>query len=452
MQKLEQYKKNKSKPFFLWKFYFAEVFQRENPGFDVVIANPPYVRADKPEIAEQRKKVLESKKYQTLWEKWDLYVVFIERAFQILASDGVLEFIIPDAYMTSKYAKKSHDFFLEDAIINRIDFCSNLKIFDASVKNMIIEFKKNKNDKNIPRRIKHTEFFGNEHILESGTQKEWRENIFNVYATPQKQVEFKNCLKWGEICYVSYGLRPSSDERYWKGEFKKGDLISDARDEIHPKPYIEGKFIAKWIVKKIKYLEWYTERSPRKLVRPTFPELYLPEKIMMGGMTGAIVDERGLLCNHSITVSVLWKDLQKVKNRSIEMSIRKDFQIKGDLSKKRNEIEQNSNNFSLKYLISILNSKFGNYFLHTVRRSQIGFYPDDIKKLPIKKISKDRQKPFIDSVDQILNITKDDDYLDNPDKQSKVKRLEKEIEILVYRLYELTPEEIEVVENFNKEK
>ena len=51
---------------------------------------------------------------------------------------------------------------------------------------------------------------------------------------------------------------------------------------------------------------------------------------------------------------------------------------------------------------------------------------------------------------QILSITKDDDYLDNPDKQAKVKRLEKEIDLLVYKLYELTPEEIKIVEEFGK--
>ncbi len=47
---------------------------------------------------------------------------------------------------------------------------------------------------------------------------------------------------------------------------------------------------------------------------------------------------------------------------------------------------------------------------------------------------------------QILSITKDENYLDNPDKQVKVKRLEKEIDQLVYKLYELTPEEIKIVE------
>ena len=50
---------------------------------------------------------------------------------------------------------------------------------------------------------------------------------------------------------------------------------------------------------------------------------------------------------------------------------------------------------------------------------------------------------------QIPSITKDGDYLDNPDKQAKVKRLEKEIDQLVYKLYELTPEEIKIVEEFN---
>ena len=63
-----------------------------------------------------------------------------------------------------------------------------------------------------------------------------------------------------------------------------------------------------------------------------------------------------------------------------------------------------------------------------------------------------KQKPFIQLVDQILSITKDDDYLDNPDKQVKVKKLEKEIDQLVYNIYELTPEEIEIVEKFGKEK
>jgi hypothetical protein len=48
-------------------------------GFDIVIGNPPYVRADNPAIAEQREIIKNSGQYITLWEKWDLMVPFIER-------------------------------------------------------------------------------------------------------------------------------------------------------------------------------------------------------------------------------------------------------------------------------------------------------------------------------------------------------------------------------------
>ena len=52
------------------------------------------------------------------------------------------------------------------------------------------------------------------------------------------------------------------------------------------------------------------------------------------------------------------------------------------------------------------------------------------------------QQPFISLVDQILSITKDPDYLENPDKQARVSALERQIDKMVYELYGLTPEEI----------
>ncbi len=65
-------------------------------------------------------------------------------------------------------------------------------------------------------------------------------------------------------------------------------------------------------------------------------------------------------------------------------------------------------------------------------------------------IEREKQEPIIELVDAIYKITKDDDYLDNPEKQARVKELEKEIDKLVYELYGLTDAEIEVVERFNK--
>ena len=61
-------------------------------------------------------------------------------------------------------------------------------------------------------------------------------------------------------------------------------------------------------------------------------------------------------------------------------------------------------------------------------------------------------EPIITTVKRIFAITKDADYLDNPDKQAKVKILENQIDQLVYKLYDLTPEEIKIVEGFNEGK
>ena len=75
-------------------------------------------------------------------------------------------------------------------------------------------------------------------------------------------------------------------------------------------------------------------------------------------------------------------------------------------------------------------------------------YQVPLSEIPIKKISKTDQKPFVSVVDKILATTKDEDYLSNPAKQVKVKELERQIDQMVYELYGLTPEEIAVVEGF----
>ena len=68
-----------------------------------------------------------------------------------------------------------------------------------------------------------------------------------------------------------------------------------------------------------------------------------------------------------------------------------------------------------------------------------------LSEIPTKIIHESEQKPFIELVDRILSITKDKDYLRNPQKQAKVKALEQEIDQMVYKLYGLTAEEIAIV-------
>ncbi len=78
--------------------------------------------------------------YKTLHEKWDLYIPFLERGHQLLRPDGQMAFIIPDAYNAAKYAAKSHEFFLTQSRVERLDFCSEIPLFKAGVNNTILHF------------------------------------------------------------------------------------------------------------------------------------------------------------------------------------------------------------------------------------------------------------------------------------------------------------------------
>ena len=73
-----------------------------------------------------------------------------------------------------------------------------------------------------------------------------------------------------------------------------------------------------------------------------------------------------------------------------------------------------------------------------------------LSEIPIKKILGLEQKQFIEIVDKILAITKISDYLENSAKQAKVHDYEHQIDQMVYKLYNLTPEEIKIVENSSK--
>jgi len=102
----------------------------------------------------------------------------------------------------------------------------------------------------------------------------------------------------------------------------------------------------------------------------------------------------------------------------------------------------------LKYILALLNSKL--YYLWLYYRGKrkgeiLELIAKPLSEIPIKKIAKEDQQPFIDLVDKILAITKDEDYLENPVKQEMVKEYERQIDQMVYKLYDLTEEEIKII-------
>ncbi|MCD6450793.1 MAG: hypothetical protein J7L64_00275, partial [Acidobacteria bacterium] len=110
--------------------------------------------------------------------------------------------------------------------------------------------------------------------------------------------------------------------------------------------------------------------------------------------------------------------------------------------------------FRYEYILALINSTLASWFYYwfvynrAVRTMHFDSYY--MGKLPIKLISIKNQQPFINLVNKILSLTQSEDYLENPQKQAKVKEYERQIDQLVYELYGLTEEEINIVENFGK--
>ena len=434
--KLKELEEKSERPYFLWHLFFQDVF--EEGGFDIVIGNPPYVRADNPDIAQERIAILNEMRdgkplYQTLWEKWDLYVPFIELGHRILREQGVETMIVSDAYCHSKYAIKSQEWFLQNALVRRLDFLGTLQLFDAGVRNVIFHYIKADGTENQPERRLHTKTFGNVILLPTAPQKELKSRAFFPEQTVCQL--FKGITTaLADICYVSYGLRPNSDEKDAKGEFKTEDLVSETKTSIHSKPYVEGKHLSNWIPQKNLWLEWGTERAPSRFCRPTFPELYpVIEKLIAQRSPGpdpcVCYDTKGLVFTPACVGFVPWHMLANVRNNSIKKvaRYRGELPVRDDLPA-REKLEAKSRCFNVKYLLAVMNSSVARHFLCANRRSNIHLYPDDWKKLPIPDVPAERQAPIVAIVDQILTVK-----LAN--QNADITALETEVDRLVSELY-----------------
>lgn len=435
-------------------------------GFDIVMANPPYVRADaqfkhiedenerQEEITKwkaYREQLKSAKTYKTLYEKWDLYIPFLERAYQLLKQDGQIEFIISDAYNASKYSKKSHEFFLLNSHVKRIDFCSEINLFDAGVNNTILHFAKAAADPIFkPVRVRRwgkdkDEFEDNQEILAPVIQKEVGEALFryDVSTLPddERKITYKSDEKFvqlTQICYISYGLRANANDNEWQGEFRTEDCISIVKDAQHPKLFVQGKDLIKWCAKHIWYLEWGTERAPAKFSRPTFPKLHeAKEKLIAvrtpGPTPKVIYDNKGFHFDASSVGFVPWHLLNNVINRSIDKTSR---YLHQDPLGDREIREKTSQRFHIKFVLAVMNSSFAQKWLNKRRRSKMHVYPDDWKQLPIALISFEKQQFFIKFVDLILAEYDNHGYPLPPQSMEMVKKWESELDVTITKLYE----------------
>ncbi|TLD84868.1 DUF7149 domain-containing protein [Helicobacter trogontum] len=449
-KKLDSFTSGESyKNAFEWRFAFPEVLDNNGDflGFDLVIGNPPYISApsqlENTNLALQRQTINNLKKYKSLYQKWDLYIPFIELGISKLCKENaVCAMIIPYPFTNQLYAKVLRDMITTSFNLYELADLQGIKVFDSAVVTNCIIFVSKQKFKN-----KISISNANENLKIQATLEKTYDDliqdqktlVFNTTAQNRKADKHQNLNNLGDFCYISIGMVLNADEKTAKGEFKKDDLISNVKDKIHCKEYIEAKDIEKYAIKRIRYLEYNTPRSPSKLRRPTFPQLYENEKILINkiGNIKAIFDKNNIFCDQTNRICILWKDLKGVENNSISGSIKKFSRFS------RKEMEELSLSMNLKYILGILNSKYSNMLLNNIRGlGNIDINPEYLRNIPIPKIdstNKALSDEIISLVEQILDSKAKDPTTDT-------KELESHIDSLVYKLYNLDSNEIEIVE------
>ena len=114
---------------FEWRFEFPEVLDDNGDfvGFDVVIGNPPYIRQE--ELKEFKGYYKENYKLHS--GTTDIYVYFIEKGFDVLKRKGVLTYIMPNKFMQAGYGQPARKFLLEQNLLEIIDF-GDFQVFDEA--------------------------------------------------------------------------------------------------------------------------------------------------------------------------------------------------------------------------------------------------------------------------------------------------------------------------------
>lgn len=324
------------------------------------------------------------------------------------------------------YGKKFREWAAQHYNIIEIADLNGTKVFDNATVSNLIFFAKN-DEATSETRISHINErleFTTDFVQPLATLVQDEAKYVWNFSQQQRSTTLHSEMNvLGDYCYVSKGMVLNADETKAKGEFKKEDLISDVKDEIHSREYIEAKDIEKYHVKRTRFLEYNTPRCPEKLSRATFRELYEVDKIVMnclGTINGTIDDKVHYLHNHSIYCAILWKDLRTIANKSISASVKRYSTLS------REEMERLSEDVCLEYLLAILNSQYATTLLANLRGDDYHIYPEHVRNIPIPRATNEQQ-------DEIRQLVKDIIKL-KQDKQD-TSELQAQLDDIIYNLY-----------------
>jgi hypothetical protein len=433
-------------------------------GFAIVIANPPYLKHESLKEKDYYKKY-----YVTYNGMADIYTYFIERGFNILHKNGVLAYIVSNRFTHTNYGNSLRQFLSKKNLLNIINM-NGIAVFEyANVDTLILIASNSHSGEsdvlvcNVEQSIKDDEIV--KYIADNKdycTRGYFSENAWsfstNIVHRIRSKIETNNKgLSKIKNVQINRGITTGLNSVFIIGDKEKDEiLIKDPSSAQIIKPIAKGEHIKRWHLKQIHSYLIFTHTGVDINKYKGILEYLSNYKYDLGNVWEAKhakkqwYELRG--CNY-------YSEFKKEKIIYTRLSNINSFAIStgGEFCVDSAGIIVTDDN---KYYCAILNSTLILFYFKLVSviwgKDGIKWFGNSFDNIPIHEI--DYSKPIeifihnqiIIAVDNILSITKDADYLSNPAKKAKVADLEREIDELVYKLYELTPEEIAIVEGNRK--
>ena len=418
-------------------------------GFDVVIGNPPYISHDK--IPKQLKAQIKNH-YQSYQPFADVYCYFIEKALELQSKRGILSFITSNSYLRAEYGAPIRSLLLSKNMLLRMLNIEDSQVFESAIVNVaIIVSRTLTNSTNDFCLVVNSPFSGNsfaDFVKINGfnyPQSHFNSKSWNL-AEPQlielqKKLESSGKTLEEFRTKIRLGIATGSNEAFLINEDQKREFCkaNPVNAEII-KPVLRGRDISRYSYTLPGQYILLTKNGVN--VERDYPDIYKHLKSF-----GNKFKNRGAQGQHwtNLRACSFYDDFKKEKIVWIELSDLGRFALCNE------EVYLlNSAYFLLpplgidsKFLLGILNSSTIRFYLNLVAEtSGMGtsrWINNYVKEFPIPIVSHEQQTEIIEIVNQILNAKRTD-----PD--SDVSNLENEIDKLVYALYDLTPDEIAIVE------
>ncbi|EOJ0605486.1 class I SAM-dependent DNA methyltransferase [Campylobacter jejuni] len=455
---------------FEWRFEFPEILDDDGnfKGFDLIIGNPPYIRQE--ELKELKPHL--AKNYKVYKGTSDIYTYFYELGFNVLKDNGVLSYITSNKYTRAGYGEALREFLLKNVKVLEYTDLNGIKVFDsATVDTSILCFEKSKSKDNKFKYLALSNEILKTCAYDIGLYKDFAEfsqnslskesftfSDENTSALKAKIERIGTPLKEWQGLNIYRGILTGYNEAFIITTEKRNEILANCKDEA------EKERTAKLIRKMLRGrdIKRYSYEWAGLWVIGTFPSLkldieqYPALKQYLSQFLPRIEQSGEKGCRKK--TSNKWFETQDniayyeefEKEKIVWNRISSDLCFSYDNQK--NFILDSMfsitfySNINLKYLIANLNSSISKFWIkNNAATLGDGIYGAKIyiEKLPIPKINSKNQK----LVDELINLVDEILKAKEQNKNASTQELENKINSLTYKLYNLTEDEIKIIEN-----